>query len=88
MIKLVGNDTDEVRVEWVKRQLKDIPRGLRILDAGAGELKFKPDCSHLEYVAQDFGEYDGGGDSMGFQTGTWDNSRLDIVSDITEIPVK
>ena len=39
-----------------------IPRGYKILDAGAGELRFKPDCDHLQYVAQDFGQYEGTGD--------------------------
>ena len=41
----------------------------------------------LNYVGQDFGQYDGQGDE-GLQTGHWDNDRLDIVSDITEIPVE
>ncbi len=87
LFKLIGDNTDEIRFSWVKKSLLELPAGLRILDAGAGELRFKPFCSHLEYVAQDFGEYDGSGDSKGLQTGKWDNSRLDIVSDITEIPV-
>lgn len=87
-MKLIGNNTDKVRVSWVVQQLTDLPIGARILDAGAGELRFKQYCGHLDYVAQDFGEYDGGGDGEGLQTGKWDNSRLDIVSDITEIPVE
>jgi SAM-dependent methyltransferase len=37
-------------------------------------------------VAQDFGAYDGTGDQRGLQTGRWDQSGLDIVSDITAIP--
>jgi ubiquinone/menaquinone biosynthesis C-methylase UbiE len=55
------------------------------LDAGAGECQFKPLCAHLDYTAQDFGQYDGTG-NIGMQMGTWDNSKLDIVSDITSIP--
>lgn len=86
LFKLIGNNTDEVRVRWVKKNLASIPRGTKILDAGAGELRFKPDCNHLQYVAQDFGQYEGTGDE-GLQTGDWDNTRLDIVSDITDIPV-
>ena len=58
-LKLIGNDTDDVRVNWVTDALSKIPAGSRLLDAGAGELRFKPDCSHLEYVAQDFGQYHG-----------------------------
>lgn len=57
------------------------------MDAGAGELRFKPHCGHLQYVAQDFGQYHGGGDGSGLQTGKWDNTQLHIVSDITRIPV-
>lgn len=86
-INLIGANTDKVRFDWVVRQLKKLPEGSKILDAGAGELRFKPYCSHLNYVAQDFAQYDGGGDSSGLQMGEWDNSKLDIVSDITRIPV-
>jgi len=85
--KLIGDDTMEVRFDWVIKQLKYLPEGTRILDAGAGELKFKSYCSHLEYVSQDFAQYDGEGDGTGLQTGKWNNERLDIVSDITRIPV-
>jgi SAM-dependent methyltransferase len=66
--------------------LAAIPAGSRILDAGAGELKYRPLCAHLDYVSQDFGVYDGRGDSIGFQTGHWDTSKVDILSDITQIP--
>ena len=86
LFKLIGNDTDYVRAKWVKANLLSIPKGLKILDAGAGELRFKPDGDHLQYSAQDFGQYEGRGD-QGLQTGSWDNTRLDIVSDITDIPV-
>ena len=86
LFKLIGSDTDSIRIKWVKESLASIPAGSNILDAGAGELKFKPDCDHLQYVAQDFGQYEGTGDE-GLQTGGWDNSRIDIVSDITDIPV-
>lgn len=32
---------EERRNEWIEKQLKSIPDGLRILDAGAGELRWK-----------------------------------------------
>lgn len=82
----VGTKNEATRVAWLERALAQIPAGWRILDAGAGELRFKPLCSHLRYVSQDFGEYDGKGNEAGLQTGTWDQSRLDIVCDITAIP--
>ncbi len=81
----VGNSNEAYRVDWIEKALKKIPAGATILDAGAGESQFKKFCGHLNYVAQDFAQYDGSGD-VGLQTGTWDNSKLDIVSDITAIP--
>lgn len=81
----VGTTNESTRVQWIENTLKKIPAGSTILDAGAGECQFKKFCSHLNYVAQDFGKYEGTG-KIGLQTETWDNSKLDIVSDITSIP--
>lgn len=82
----VGTTNASTRDAWVEKTLKALPAGLRILDAGAGECQYKKFCSHLDYVAQDVSVYDGKGDA-GLQTGTWDFSQIDIVSDITSIPV-
>lgn len=82
----VGTTNESTRVKWIEETLKKIPAGLTILDAGAGESQFKKYCGHLKYIAQDFGQYQGEGE-IGLQTGTWDNSRLDIVSDILAIPL-
>ena len=82
----VGTTNEATRVKWIEQTLKKIPEGLTLLDAGAGESQFKKFCSHLKYIAQDFGEYHGAGE-VGLQTGTWDNSKLDIVSDILSIPL-
>ena len=86
-LRLIGNDSNEVRINWIIKQLKGLPKGVSILDAGAGEGQFKNYCSHLEYVSQDFGGYDGGGDGKGLHSGEWNNQAFDIVSDITSIPV-
>jgi len=87
MIKsTVGTHNERTRVAWIEQALKRIPAGGRILDAGAGEQQFKRFCSHLQYVAQDFAQYDGRGDGVGLQTGAWDQTRLDIVGDIAAIP--
>ena len=59
---------------------------MRILDAGAGELKNKPLCKHLGYVSQDICQYEGSGVAKGLQTGKWDTSQIDIVCDIADIP--
>ena len=83
---VAGTNNEANRLRWLEAALKKIPAGSRILDAGAGELDKKKFCSHLNYVSQDFGQYDGKGDGKGLQTKGWDNSKLDIVSDITSIP--
>ena len=82
----VGTTNESERIKWIEETLKKIPQGLTILDAGAGESQFKKFCDHLKYIAQDFGQYSGAGE-VGLQTGAWDNSKLDIVSDILSIPL-
>ncbi|MFY0651319.1 MAG: class I SAM-dependent methyltransferase [Cyclobacteriaceae bacterium] len=77
---------EQNRVRWVVQKLQDLQSGLRILDAGAGEQRYRSDCSHLAYVSQDFAEYDGKGNDHGLQMGDWDYGKLDIVSDISMIP--
>jgi len=78
----------EERRAWTVQQLKSLPNGLKLLDTGAGECFYKQYCDHLEYVAQDFCQYDGFGDGQSLQQGVLRNcSRIDIVSDITNIPV-
>lgn len=74
------------RDAWIEKALGSVPAGARILDAGAGESKYKPLCEHLSYVAQDFGQYNGKGDGSGLHRGDWDQSRLDIICDIVDIP--
>lgn len=82
----VGAGNEAARSHWLREQLARLPDGARILDAGAGQLRNKPLCSHLRYVSQDFNQYEGKGDGAALQTGTWDTSAIDIVSDITAIP--
>ncbi len=82
----VGTNNEANRATWLEATLRKVPAGARILDAGAGEQQYKPLCAHLVYVAQDFAQYDGQGDQTGLQMGAWDQSKLDIVCDITSIP--
>ena len=82
----VGRDNQRVREAWLEAALRAVPAGRRILDAGAGTQQYRRFCGHLRYVSQDFGQYDGQGDAAGLQTGEFDYGKLDIVSDITEIP--
>jgi SAM-dependent methyltransferase len=85
--RIVGaNDNEFVRQQWLAKTLTSIPAGLRLLDAGAGELQNKKLCEHLIYVSQDVCEYEGNGDNKGLHTGVWDTSKIDIVCDIVNIP--
>lgn len=79
------NETN--RHEWVRKNLESLPSGLKILDAGAGEQRYKKYCTHLEYVSQDFAQYDGSGDGKGLQMKSFNARNVDIISDITSIPV-
>ncbi len=76
------------RDKWVIEELTNLAPNLKIIDCGAGECKYKKFCAHLDYVSQDFCEYKGNEKNKGLQTGTWDTSHIDIVSDILNIPVK
>lgn len=78
----------EIRDQWVIAHLKDIPAGKILVDAGAGEQKYKPYCSHLKYIAQDFGEYIPNEVKNGIQSDSWDYSGLNIKCDIINMPLK
>ena len=82
----VGLRNVETREAWLRSALASLPSGARILDAGAGRQKHRPLCADLRYVSQDFAAYDGKGNEVGMQTGSYDYGKLDIVSDITAIP--
>jgi ubiquinone/menaquinone biosynthesis C-methylase UbiE len=83
----VGQNNKVTRLTWIQNTLLALPKGWKILDAGAGERPFKSFCAHMEYVSQDFGKYDGKGDGAGIQEGSWNNENLDLVCDITAMPV-
>jgi len=82
----VGLGNEIIRDKWVIKTLKNLKTGLNLLDAGAGEGKYRQDCRHLKYTSQDFLGYDGRGDGRGLQTHKWDYRQIDIVSDIVNIP--
>jgi len=86
MFGTVGTKNQQTREAWLEKSLKKIPSGSRILDAGAGEQQYKKFCTHLNYISQDLSQYDGKGDGRALQTKKWDNSNIDIISDITTIP--
>jgi ubiquinone/menaquinone biosynthesis C-methylase UbiE len=79
---IVGN-----RDKWIIDTLQKIPAGSKILDVGAGQCPFKKNCSHLNYMSQDFSQYDGFWDDQ-IKEGSADSNRIDIVCDIVSIPVE
>lgn len=82
----VGISNEITRVQWLQKTLANIPKGSRILDAGAGEQQFKKFCDHLNYVSQDFAQYKPAEVKSGLQMEKWDYGTLDIVSDIATVP--
>ena len=85
----IKNINEIDRQAWLKQTLTALPQGARILDAGAGELKIRQYCGHLDYVSQDFCQYKGGrggAPDEGLQSHGWDVTRINLVSDITAIP--
>lgn len=76
------------RKRWIIEKLKKLPGGGLLLDAGAGNRKYEPFCSHLTYISQDFGEYDDSPKDIGIQGGEeWKSRECDILSDIINIPM-
>jgi ubiquinone/menaquinone biosynthesis C-methylase UbiE len=84
--KTVGALNAASRDAWVAYALQRVPPGSRLLDAGAGEQRYRRHCGHLEYVSQDFAQYAPDSNSTGLHDASWDYGELDIVSDITRIP--
>ncbi len=82
----VGRSNEKVRKQWIEKTLKSIPEGSKILDAGAGQQQYKKFCAHLNYVSQDFAEYNPKELMTGLQKTKWDYGSLDVVSDIASIP--
>ena len=86
--KDTGLKGGKVREKWLETTLSNLPSGIKILDAGAGEGRNQKFCSHLDYTSLDIGEYDGIGDKLGLHKGNRDYSKVDIIADIENIPIK
>lgn len=84
---MISIDVDKLRDQFVINEISKLKAEGVLLDAGAGEQKYKKYCRHLKYISQDFNEYDGKGNGSGLQTGAWDVEKTNIVSDITNIPL-
>lgn len=81
-------NSDTLREGWIRKNLATLKEGKSIIDVGAGEMIYKSSCQHLLYTSQDFGEYTGRNVNQGLKSGKFDARRVDIISDITRIPVK
>lgn len=79
---------DALREAWIRKKLAGLQKGKSIIDVGAGEMIYKLSCQHLSYTSQDFGKYTGKNVKKGLQTGEFNARRVDIISDITRIPVE
>lgn len=86
LLPKIGTENQVERDKWITRELLALPAGGRILDAGAGTQPYRTACAHLRYFSQDFGGYDGKGDQVGLQTGTFEYGHLDYLCDILSIP--
>jgi SAM-dependent methyltransferase len=64
--------------ELVRRAAQDAPPGERILDAGAGEGRYKAYFAHLNYAGIDLAV----GDTA------WNYSGLDVVGDLGQLPFR
>ena len=80
------NKNESARIDWVSNALSKIPNNSRILDAGAGEQQYKKFCTHLDYVSQDFAQYNPSEIENGLQMPEWNYGNLDIICDITSVP--
>ena len=69
--------------EW----LRSLPPGSSLLDAGAGSQRYRKKASHLQYVSQDFGDYEGGEHFGQVHIDKWNSKKCDIISNIIAIPV-
>ncbi len=93
---IVGeNQNRPCRNKFILKCINELPHGTKILDAGAGQLRWKDACRNLTYISQDFCQYDGTGDGKGLlSVGRGWNSdaeskkKIDIVCDIIDIPVE
>lgn len=78
------------RHSFVIQQLQLIPSGSLILDAGAGSQRYRKNCDHLVYRAQDFASYEKDekrqlGDRSSQSRGAYPYGPLDYRGNIWEI---
>jgi SAM-dependent methyltransferase len=80
------NKNEQNRLDWIQKRIQNLSNKQSILDAGAGEMRHRSLCDHLIYTSQDFCQYSGNGE-VGLHPGKWDTEKIDIISDIANIPM-
>ncbi len=78
----IQNFNQADRDKWVRDKAASIPRGLKVLDIGAGTCPYRASFAHCDYKAHDFKKYDG--PKLG---NTTEYGEIDYESDIADIPV-
>jgi SAM-dependent methyltransferase len=81
-----------LRRDFVRGQLSKLSGDTLLLDAGCGSQQYRIFCQHLQYRAQDFGQYNADS-TEGFTSGLGGDSgykygKLDYVGDIWNIEEK
>lgn len=83
--RLLDNQVE--REEWVARNIAQLSAGTRLLDAGCGSQQYRKYCGHLDYVSQDFAQFEV--DEKASLTGRTEKyvyGKIDLVSDIWNVP--
>ena len=80
---------ESTRMKWLEGELAQLPDHATLLDAGCGSQQYRRFCNHLNYKAQDFGQYeaditDGFASGLGGETG-YQYGSLDYTGDIWNI---
>ncbi len=71
---------DYERDQWVAKEAKQVPKGSRVLDVGAGNCRYRLLFSHCIYKTHDFAKLS--------EELTGGYGKLDYISDICSIPVE
>ncbi len=86
-IKQLLIPVEKTRDIWVEKKLTCLQAGKTILDAGCGMQRYKRFCEHLEYRAQDFGQFTGEGATHDQRFPGWEYGKLDYKGNVWNIDV-
>lgn len=79
------NVAHNFRKNWIAEKASQIKPNAKILDVGAGQAPYREYFKHCQYTTQDFMLYEGMDSSLSKER--WEYSKIDIISDLTDIPV-